>query len=64
MTGWRPPTGGARHTAMARDSRALERMTRRELLDEVKRLRSSPTERHNLGRVVFDLRTYQEELAT
>ena len=49
---------------MAPESRSLERMTRRELLAEVRRLRSVPAERQDLERVVFELRTYQEQLAT
>jgi signal transduction histidine kinase len=38
-------------------------MTRRELLEEIERLREAPTEHSDLQRVVFELRTYQEELA-
>ena len=49
---------------MAPESRSLERMTRRELLAEVRRFRNAPAERQDLERVVFELRTYQEQLAT
>ena len=48
---------------MPRESRSSARMTRRELLEEIKRLRETPSEPSNLQRVVFELRTYQEELA-
>jgi signal transduction histidine kinase/CheY-like chemotaxis protein len=39
-------------------------MSRRELLEEIKRLRAAPIERGNLDRSLHDLRVYQEELAT
>ena len=45
-------------------ARVPERMSRRELLAEIKRLRAAPIERGNLDRSLHELRVYQEELAT